>query len=125
TRVEASAHGGRRLMDIGGGLPEIRGTQAVVYAEAGKHAHWAAPEHMGGGDRERLAALCGPLAGIEGVHLGNPFAQRGAYVPTARDHRLARLSMRGDAFVPSHCYRPPDTVPALMRWRELEAAIPG
>jgi len=124
-RVEASSHGGRKLMDAGNGLPRMQGDRAIVYAEAGKHAHWALPDHMSDADRRKLALLCSTLAGIEGVHLGNFFAGRGEYVPTASDHRLARIKMRSDGFAPSHRYRPLDSVPTLMPWPQLEAEIPG
>lgn len=122
-KVEASSHGGRKPMEISAGLPEMEGDRPIVYAEAGKHAHWAHPDHMQAGDRQKLGFLCSSLAGIEGVHLGNFFAQRGDYAPTPRDHRLARLKMRADAFAPSHLYRPAPT-PRLMPWPELEAEIP-
>lgn len=123
--VEASAHGGRRSMDAGGGRAEFRDGRAVVYVEAGKHAHWAAPTLMSSADRQKLAVLCGPAAGIEGVHLGNPFAARGAYQASAEDHRLARLKMRRDAFEPGHDYAPLETVPVLVPWVALEAEIPN
>ncbi len=163
-KVEASSHGGRKLMDAGDGLPEfssaanlslpsslpglsgqsifsntldhrdkpggdeggmgLQATHPIIYAEAGKHAHWASPEHLTEADRQKLAALCGPLAGMEGVHLGNPFAQRRAYTPTARDHRLARLKMQADRFMPSHRYVPAAAT-VLMPWPQLEAEIPA
>jgi len=125
TRVEASAHGGRKLMDAGSGLPQMSGDRPIVYAEAGKHAHWASPSHLFDGDRQKLTYLCGPLAGVEGVHLGNPFAARGDIDATPRDHRIARLKMVGDAFTPSHLYRPLNTAPALCPWAEMEAFIPS
>lgn len=124
-RVEASSHGGRKLMDAGAGLPQCNGHQPIVYVEAGKHAHWAAPTLMTASDRTRLAGLCGALAGHEGVHMGNLFAERGDYEPTALDHRLARLKMQGDAFQPSHRYRGVSRAPLLQPWQELERSIPG
>ncbi|WP_297106350.1 HAD family hydrolase [uncultured Devosia sp.] len=123
-RVEASAHGGRLVMDAGGGRAEMRDGRALVYVEAGKHAHWASPDLMGERDRKKLAALCGRLAGLEGVHLGNPFAQRGVYRANGEDHRLARLKMRRDAFAPSHHYVPLAQPVSLMPWPAWEAAIP-
>ena len=122
--VEASSHGGRLVMDAGSGLAEMAGDRPVIYAEAGKHAHWATPQQMGPADRQRLTALCGPVAGIEGVHLGNMFAAAGALMPSAADHRLARLKMRHDAFVPQFDYVAPSGVPTLMPWADLAAAIP-
>ncbi|SMQ63048.1 putative hydrolase of the HAD superfamily [Devosia lucknowensis] len=137
-RVEASSHGGCKVMDIGEGLPEFSSPQVfrrpsslpglsghpVLYVEAGKHAHWASPAHMTEADRQKLAVLCGPLAGIEGVHLGNPFAKRGAYTARPRDHRLARLKMTTDAFEPGHSYRASSTEVPLLPWPDLEAIIP-
>jgi len=125
TAVEASAHGRRLAMDAGRGRPELAGDRAVVYVEAGKHAHWAAPGLMGEADRQRLRALCGPLAGIEGVHLGNMFAAAGAYAASGRDHRLARLKMRHDAFTPSHEHVPLAGAPVLLPWPDLADAIPA
>lgn len=98
--------------------------KTILYVEAGKHAHWSRPEDMTDADRQKLAFLCSPLAGIEGVHLGNPFAKRGDYNPTAEDHRLARLKMQSDAFVPSQVYHPLDTTPLLLPWPALERLIP-
>ncbi|WP_200946497.1 HAD family hydrolase [Devosia sp. Root685] len=151
-KVEASSHGGRKPMQTDEGLPALvasaheltapappsplwggtegggiagnHPTHPVIYAEAGKHAHWASPDHMTEADRQKLAFLCSTLAGIEGVHLGNPFAKRGDYKPTPEDHRLARLKMQSDAFTPSHVYHPLDTTPLLLPWPELEALIP-
>ena len=123
-RVEASAHGGRRVMDAGNGQADLRDGRPVVYVEAGKHAHWAGPDLMNESDRQKLAIACGPAAGLEGVHLGNPFAQRGDYRPSGADHRLARLKMRRDAFVPSHRYLALAEPVQLMSWAELAAAIP-
>lgn len=100
-------------------------THPILYVEAGKHAHWASPEHMSEADRQKLGLLCDQVAGIEGVHLGNPFAKRGDYTPTAEDHRLARLKMQADAFTPTHTYQPLETTPALLPWPELEALIPS
>ncbi len=105
------------------GRAASQASHPIIYVEAGKHAHWASPDHMNASDRQKLDALCGPLAGIEGVHLGNPFAQRGDYTPSARDHRLARIKMRADSFAPSHRYAP-TAIPALMPWSDLEAEIP-
>jgi phosphoglycolate phosphatase-like HAD superfamily hydrolase len=136
-KVEASAHGGRKVMDIPtvtfprkreslfAGSTADNEDHPILYVEAGKHAHWASPEHMNETDRQKLGLLCDQAAGIEGVHLGNPFAKRGDYTPTAEDHRLARLKMQSDAFTPTHTYHPLDTTPALLPWPELEALIPS
>ena len=89
--VEASQHGRREAMLVAGSdLPELRDGRPVLYPEAGKHAHWAHPQQIYLEARQRLTVLCGPLAGHEGVHLGNRFAQDGAYSATAAGHRLAR-----------------------------------
>lgn len=122
-RVEASQHGRREPMLLSAGLPELRGDRPVLYPEAGKHAHWAHPDQMDAATRQRLAVLCGALAGHEGVHLGNPFAETGAYTATAADHRLARLHMRADAFAPTFRYRR-EAEPELLPWPGLAAAIP-
>lgn len=131
-KVEASSHGGRKIMDLPtASLPlatddaPSAGSHPIIYVEAGKHAHWASPDHMSEADRQKLAFLSGPLAGIEGVHLGNPFAKRGDYKPTTEDHRLARLKMQADDFAPSHIYHPLDITPLLLPWPELEALIPA
>lgn len=122
-KVEASSHGGRKPMDIGNGLPAMQGEHAIIYAEAGKHAHWASPEHMNDADRQKLAFLCSTLAGIEGVHLGNPFAEAGAYTAGPEDHNQARSKMEADAFVPTHRYAAA-TPPKLLTWPDLAADIP-
>lgn len=124
-RVEASSHGGRLIMDAGAGGAAMRDGRPVVYVEAGKHAHWAAAGQMQPADRRNLDDLCGPLAGLEGVHLGNAFAKSGLYIASASDHRLARLKMQQDAFAPSHDYVAAPVEPILMPWLELAAAIPG
>jgi len=123
-KVEASSHGGRLVMDAGAGQAEMLNGHPVLYVEAGKHAHWAAPEHMQAADRQKLAALCSPLAGLEGVHLGNMFARGGLYQATDLDHRLARLKMRHDAFVPTHDYVAVATLPDMLAWPQLAKSIP-
>ncbi|WDQ98385.1 HAD family hydrolase [Devosia sp. J2-20] len=123
-KVEASSHGGRLIMDAGAGQAEMLDGRPVVYVEAGKHAHWAMARQMPVVDRQQLSALCGALAGLEGVHLGNPFAKSGLYQASERDHRLARLKMRHDAFVPSHDYVPVQSRPELMSWSQLADLIP-
>ena len=122
--VEASQHGRREPMVADNGLPELRDGRPVLYPEAGKHAHWAHPDQMSADDRRRLEALCGPLAGIEGVHLGNPFAAAGRYAATPYQHRLARLAMQHDAFTPAFRHDRAGE-PALLPWAELDALIPA
>lgn len=122
--VEASQHGRRLPMSAVDGLPELREGRPVLYPEAGKHAHWAHPSHMTPDHRHRLEALCGPLAGIEGVHLGNPFVAAGRYSATPRDHRLAKLRMRHDAFVPSFEHGRVAN-PTLLPWPQLDQLVPG
>jgi FMN phosphatase YigB (HAD superfamily) len=122
--VEASAHGKRNLMDAGWGLPEVRDGRPVLYCEPGKHAHWATPELIPSDTRRLLNHLCGGLAGHEGVHLGNMFAESGAYRPRPKDHRLARLKMRHDAFVPSFRFVRARGELAVVPWAELADWIP-
>jgi len=122
--VEASSHGGRLVMDAGEGRAELRDGRPVLYVEAGKHAHWAAPDHVTAVDMERLQALCGPMAGVEGVHLGNDFAKSGCYSASAADHRIARLKMQRDAFAPSHDFLPAPAEPTLLPWTDLAKEIP-
>ena len=121
--VEASQHGQRLAMTLGNGLPDMHGQRPVLYPEAGKHAHWAHPEQVSAGGRQKLQLMCGPLAGIEGVHLGNPFAAAGRYEATPLDHRLARLQMRHDAFIPSFKHSRL-AEPLLLAWPQLELMIP-
>jgi phosphoglycolate phosphatase-like HAD superfamily hydrolase len=163
-KVEASSHGGRKLMDIGNDLPEFasasdfllpsslpglsgqsilpnkldhrdkpggdeggaasQATHPIIYAEAGKHAHWASPSHMSDADRQKLTMVCSRLTGLDGVLLTTPLGDAGAYSATAADHRLARLRMQADAFSPSFSYAPLETLPVLLPWPELEAEIP-
>lgn len=123
-RVDASSHGGRLVMDAGAGSAQMSHGRPVIYVEAGKHAHWASPDHVDAGSRRRLEAVCGPLAGEEGVHLGNDFAKSGKYSASAADHRRARLKMQGDAFVPAHAYRRLEMDLPILPWPELAAEIP-
>ncbi len=116
--VEASQHGKRLPRP----LAELRAGRPVLYPEAGKHANWAHPDQMTAEDRRRLAALCGPLAGIEGVHEGGAFVA-GRYAAAPIDHRLARLKMRHDAFVPSGQHRR-IAAPELLPWAQLDLIIP-
>jgi phosphoglycolate phosphatase-like HAD superfamily hydrolase len=123
-KVEASSHGGRLVMDAGAGAASMLDGHPIFYVEAGKHAHWAAAEQMQPADRQKLAALCGALAGVESVHRGNPFAENGLYQASAPDDRLARLKMRHDAFMPTHDYIPLAKLPELVAWPQLAQAIP-
>ncbi|AJY45721.1 HAD family hydrolase [Martelella endophytica] len=124
TRVEGSMHGMRVSIDDGSGLPEMEGTRPVLYVEPGKHALWGVLRSMSFIAGHHIAQMCGPEAGREGVHLGNSFAEGGAYAATARDHRLARLAMKRAAFTPSFLFERPATEPALMPWSALAAFIP-
>lgn len=123
--TEASAHGGRHLLDAGSGGALMRDGRPLVYADAGKHAHCASPDLMTASQRISLNIMCGPGAGVEGVHLGNPFAQRGDFTVTEEDHRLARLKMRRDAFIPAFLYDLYTGPIELMPWPELASIIPG
>ena len=64
-RVEP--YGARHMIDAGAGMASLREGRPMVYVEAGKHAHWAAAAHMQPADRHKLAMLCWPLAGTDGV----------------------------------------------------------
>lgn len=122
--VDASQHGRREVMAIDGGLPEIRDGRPVLYPEPGKHAHWADPAQISPDLRQRLNAACGPLSGNMGVLTGNPFVERGAYAARPRDHRLARLKLRHDAFVPAWTFSQEGPEPELVPWSVLEERIP-
>jgi putative hydrolase of the HAD superfamily len=122
--VDASAHGRRGAMDAGAGLPELRAGRPIVYSEPGKHAHWARPDHIDAAHQQRLIAECGPRAGIEAVHQGNPFAATGAYTATDADHDRARQKMQQDAFTPAFAFLPAKADALLMPWPALAAWIP-
>lgn len=126
--VEASAHGRREPMMLPGGQLPVAGCRPVLFTEPGKHAHWADAATLAAEAGDRLRALCGPLAGIEAVHRGNPFAQGGAYrVPKSAD-RLARLKMQNDRFVPSFSFSASSEDGEGMQplpWPELAAFIPA
>lgn len=126
-RVEASRHGRRILMMTGSGRCLMRGGRPLVYAEAGKHAHWAAPDEMREEAGTYLAAMCGPLAGYWGVHEGNPFCELGRFAPDAKAHRLAKLKMKADTFTPSFIFdRDSDEGKGvvLVPWSHLDTWIP-
>lgn len=125
--VEASAHGRREPMVLpGGGLPVV-GHRPLLFAEPGKHAHWADAATLAAEAGDRLEALCGPLAGIEAVHRGNPFAQGGAYRPSPLADRLARLKLLHDRFAPSLSFSASSDEQAMLPlpWPELAAFIPA
>lgn len=120
--VEGSQHG--RRVDLAGCA--VENGRPVVCLEPGKHAVWSSPDEMAP-EFARIAAQCGPFAGIDGVHVDNPFGERGQIAATRLDHRLARLKLRRDAFVPAFDFSQPvpaDTLP-LVEWAELSAWIPG
>ncbi|PRX10625.1 UNVERIFIED_ORG: putative hydrolase of the HAD superfamily [Martelella mediterranea] len=123
-RVEGSMHGMRVAIDDGRGLPEMRGTRPVLYVESGKHAIWGVSRIMRAIAGARIAEMCGPDAGAGGIHLGNAFAENGAWSATAEQHRLARLAMKRAAFVPRFDFPAPGAEPALVPWTALEQWIP-
>ncbi len=125
-RVEGSMHGLRVSMDAGTGLPEMHGPRPVLYVEPGKHAIWAVSRAMDFIAGDRIRAMCGPDAGAEGVHLGNRFADSGAYAATPRDHRLARLAMKRAAFVPRFDFTlcSDESPISLLTWADLATWIP-
>jgi phosphoglycolate phosphatase-like HAD superfamily hydrolase len=122
--VEASAHGRREPMVVQSGLPEMAGPRPMLYAEPGKHAHWADPRAMREQAGEMLAMQCGALAGHEGVHRGNPFFAAGKYEISPRHDRLARLKMQADRFAPTFDFPGAGQDAALVPWQDLADAIP-
>ncbi len=128
TAVEASAHGRREPMLLPGAQLPVEGHRPVLFAEPGKHAHWADATALAAEAGDRLMALCGPLAGAEAVHRGNPFAQGGAYRVLPFADRLARLKMLNDRFVPSFSFSASSEDGQGMQplpWPELAAFIPA
>ncbi|MBD8892279.1 HAD family hydrolase [Roseibium litorale] len=124
-RVDASRHGNRVAMQAEGGRFLSREGRAVVYSEAGKHAHWADGEEMRAKAGTYLPAMCCDLAAFEGVHLGNRYCESGLVVPEGLDHRLAKLQMRADAFLPVYRFYPAvDSSIALVPWPLLDSWIP-
>ena len=125
-RAEGSMHGLRVSMDAGSGLPEMDGERPVLTVEPGKHALWAVARIMPFIAGTMIAQKCGVDAGSQGIHLGNRFAESGAYSASATDHRLARLAMKRAAFSPSFVFVRQDAqnAPALVPWPVLEAWIP-
>jgi FMN phosphatase YigB (HAD superfamily) len=125
TRVDASRHGKRVRMVTSNGSCQLNGDRPVVYSEAGKHAHWAGEAEMRQGAGVYLPAMCSDLAAWWGVHLGNPFCESGRFTPTAFDHRLAKLKMKADAFLPSFGFSTAnDDGIALVPWPILDTWIP-
>nr|WP_272211384.1 HAD family hydrolase [Marinicella sp. W31]MDC2877274.1 HAD hydrolase-like protein [Marinicella sp. W31] len=123
-RVEGSMHGMRVSVDDGSGLPEMRGTRPVLYVEPGKHALWGVSRIMCSMVGAKIAEMCGRDAGAGGIHLGNAFAESGAWSATPEQHRLARLAMKRAAFVPRFDFIAAAQEPALVPWTALEQWIP-
>lgn len=118
--VEGSQHGRRvDLTDCA-----VEAGRPVVYLEPGKHAVWSSPKSMAP-EFSRIAAQCGPFAGNDGVHVDNPFGDRGEIAATPLEHRLARLKLKRDAFRPAFDFSPGEVAPPLIPWAELAAWIPG
>ena len=117
--VEGSQHG--RRVDLTGCA--VDAGRPVVYLEPGKHAVWSSSATMAPAFL-RIAAQCGPFAGADGVHVDNPFGDRGDIAATPLDHRLARLKLKRDAFRPAFDFsRSVEAIP-LVAWAELAAWIP-
>lgn len=120
--VEASRHGKR--VDMAGAA--IEDGHPVLVIETGKHAHW--PTQAAMTEAHGLITLaCDRLAGAEGVHLGNRFAEAGLYRVSEAEHAAARRRMRADRLVPDFTrWRrfAPETV-RLAPWPHLAAWIPG
>lgn len=126
--IEASQHGRRAPMLLPGGQLPLAGHRPILFVEPGKHAHWADAASLVAEAGETLRLQCGPLAGVEGVHRGNPFAQAGAYRASPLSDRLARLKMIGDSFAPSFAFTASsDDGDGLraMPWPDLAAYIPA
>jgi phosphoglycolate phosphatase-like HAD superfamily hydrolase len=125
--VEASFHGQRVPMELAGGLPALQGARPVLYAEPGKHAHWADPAAMETHAGVLIREKCGAEAGLEAVHRGNPFFAAAAYMTTPLSDRLALRKMQRDAFPPSFVFSrsSDDALPELLPWSELAAWIPA
>ncbi|WP_051228339.1 HAD family hydrolase [Pleomorphomonas oryzae] len=118
--VEGSQHGRRvDLTDCA-----VEAGRPVVYLEPGKHAVWSSPKSMAP-EFSRIVAQCGPFAGNDGVHVDNPFGDRGEIAATPFEHRLARLKLKRDAFRPAFDFSPDEIAVPLVSWAELAAWIPG
>lgn len=120
--VEGSQHGRRvDLVDCA-----IEAGRPIVYLEPGKHAVWSSRASMAP-EFTRIAAQCGPFAGSDGVHVDNPFGDRGEIRATPLEHRLARLKLKRDAFRPAFDFSLPSPGEAapLVPWAELARWIPG
>ena len=117
--VEGSQHG--RRVDLAGCA--IEAGRPVVYLEPGKHAIWPTPEAMAP-EFSRISGQCGPFAGNDGVHVDNPFGDRGEITATPLDHRLAALKLKRDAFHPAFDFSHPCESVRLVAWPELAAWIP-
>jgi putative hydrolase of the HAD superfamily len=100
------------------------GVRPMLFAEPGKHAHWADPEVMRAEAGGRLRACCDGLAGHEAVHRGNLFHEADAYTVLPRHDRLARLKMQGDRFEPSFDFSTPDVDAPLVPWDDLAQFVP-
>ncbi len=123
-RVEGSMHGLRVAIDDGSGLPDLRGGRPVLYVEPGKHALWGISRIMRFMGGSKIAEMCGREAGAGGIHLGNEFAEAGAWTASPRDHRLAGLAMKRAAFVPRFAFVAAEE-PVLIPWKTLAAWIPA
>lgn len=119
--VEGSRHGRRVELAC-----PVENGRPVVCLEPGKHAIWPSPEAMTP-EFARIAGQCGAFAGIDGVHVDNPFGWRGEISATTLDHRLARLKLKRDAFRPAFTFPAVDAGEAapLVAWAELAVWIPG
>lgn len=125
--VEASHHGEKRAMTLNGPLPAMQGRRAVLFAEPGKHAHWADAANMVAKAGRRIAEACGPKAGKEGIHLGNPFYNARTYRVTDIDIATARAKLSSDAFRPDFDFADPggDARLRLLEWGALAQWIPA
>jgi putative hydrolase of the HAD superfamily len=119
--VEASRHGQR--LDMAGAAVEAG--HPVLAIETGKHAHWPTPAAMAPA-HGFVTVACGRLAGAEGVHLGNRFAEAGLFSATPRERRIVRRMLHARRLVPdfSRWRRFSTATVHLTPWPRLAAWIP-
>ncbi|WP_237155265.1 HAD family hydrolase [Oryzibacter oryziterrae] len=125
--VEASQHGQRLAMRRADGSLPLEGMRPLLVSEPGKHAHWPEPDALIAASR-RIEGQCGrDGAGLEGVHLGNRFAEAGRFSASRFDARLARLFLKRRAFQPAFSFSDSSDrhAPRLVAWGELDAWIPA
>jgi len=120
-RVEASWHGGYKVMLVDGRIP-IRDGRPLLFSQPGKHAFAASPQAFS--SEEKYAAPCSKEAGSMGLLVTPLFEGRIAKNPD-RD-RLARGYLQSRAFIPSFEFVKEWRMPreAFVPWDKLEKWIP-